>query len=1084
MTTRITNAPGNASRPDVQALVLAQATPGSRTLVPDELGRNNGNWHAVDIGNGRYIQVRFASWQGNDPVFQAKGKTATLLPLPGFNSFSSAAAFAGEKARGGAIQAFASNPFQSIADLKVGNTNLGQLTNQGLQAVGDLVKKAPLPLLGVTPQQASRAYVKTAAVVNNTSTALLGRAVLPNAVLPSPVKPLEVYKGKVFGGEVTATPEMINGRQHWVVQWEGPQGITSLTVPLKGQFGDRQLAKGTFTKDAIGKFVKSVNQHWAQAKKEPAPVVERPTPLRNAVGQTVAAGTITPETWAAQTLQSLEQQPVRLNAIDTQLGLVRGPASDWFSQGVDGSAGALGYAVGYLGKPPDTPTQALFGKNRGDWVLQQLTQDEVPVDDQGGFNLPNNANGGKYLAALVAETGRAGDFSGTGFHNVKAVGDRLDSLAKKYGLSPAFVRAYRDTQNQMAIDGAISTAQTLVAMRHLVKTSRPSRTQRPPPSRDPVMSRVNGIQHGQPTKVSPNARNIEVKPLQPPVVKVPLEVNVDPKPRVLPDQKVTPQKTLPDANTIDVTAQVISSKKIKPSNTLPSSEMRNPQPTPTPTPLGLRSDEMNKVAPLGNQPEVRQAVPPKNKTPPPTPHRSDNTDPQEKPKQSKQGTNTTSGLVDSKNARSPSDPSQVHNDGSGLPRPSSDKTQPRRHPLVPAQVVKKPIPNDLQAPIVLGRTLRAATARLDALLPPWEAKANSNGSYDVWAAQAGRTALAFVGVLFLNADGQYVFNNGYAVRRSQSTAPKEPTDDNVPLIAIKNRPIPSKLPAGEVIKASTAEALDWMQKQPPGTKVFALLRFANRPGNGIDKTVSVEGRIEHVGKGQVQFVPTRSASGSGPFGFTESSPLQAYKWPVRDIYLSDRYIEQPENYWIHSSANRKGQNQYKLLEAAVLQEYGKYLSREKGAPIRTPMSHRTETVSWAEMARRKGSGDYAGSYFPSTRQIIIREDQVDGYAFTHEILHSFSSEAYYDRLYEALTDEGALATDEGLTDLFTRHLHIKGQSITSEYDGYVKTILKMIENGLSIETLKRAYFKGEADAVDELIEHLPDHYKSPVTGQP
>jgi glutamate racemase len=72
-------------------------------LSPDPQNRNDGRWHAVDIRPGETIQVRFKGWDQGKPVFSAKGTGSAALTLNGFSSFSEAASFAAEKARGGAL---------------------------------------------------------------------------------------------------------------------------------------------------------------------------------------------------------------------------------------------------------------------------------------------------------------------------------------------------------------------------------------------------------------------------------------------------------------------------------------------------------------------------------------------------------------------------------------------------------------------------------------------------------------------------------------------------------------------------------------------------------------------------------------------------------------------------------------------------------------------------------------------------------------------------------------------------------------------------------------------------------------------
>jgi hypothetical protein len=380
----------------------------------------------------------------------------------------------------------------------------------------------------------------------------------PEAPAPSP------YQAKFYGGIVTARPrsEQAGGRQLWDVQWTGPHGTFSLVVQLTGQFGSSQLVNGSDTKSAIGKFIQRANQ---------------------------------PRIWAAQALRTVQNMPVQLNVLDPQLGLSLGVPKDWFSQGVNAVGSGLGNLVGSVFRLPQaTPRQKLFAQNRALVAVRDLTKAKIPVDDRGGFLLPNTEEAGRFLAALVAQSGQAGDPGGTGFGNVQKVGLALGDLAKRYGLSGAFIKGYRQAQDQMAIGGVIGVAQTLSSLGPML--ARQLATNRPP-----ILTKLPRVDvvAGARTEVKPNAPPIGIEQLLPPVVHPPpavrnrltpnVEFNGDKPPAKLPPPNKKPQQMkLPVANTIDI--QPISREVIKPVRAaLRSQEMNNAIPNRLSTPINRRA---------------------------------------------------------------------------------------------------------------------------------------------------------------------------------------------------------------------------------------------------------------------------------------------------------------------------------------------------------------------------------------------------------------------------------------------------------------------------------------------------------------
>ena len=560
-----------------------------KRLLPDPHGRNDGRWHKVELAGGGSIDVRFARWKGQEPVFEAKGQSATIMKLEGFQSFSAAASNAAERTRGGALKPVYPNPLQAVAGIQIGNQTLGQIAQSGLGTAGKLLQNTPIPVLGVTPTQAASVYNTTADSLNRASTTMGGKPVLPK--VPEP-QALKTYQAQIYGGTVTARPLPLSadGRQRWSVQWEGRQGITNVEVQLKGQFGSRQLANGSYTKNAIGNFVNGVNQHWAQVSRQEAQNAQNTQSART---QPSASEQRTWAAQAAQTVQNLPSPavaPVQLNALDPALGLAKGPPKDWVSQGLTGFANGLGNLVGDLaGLPEDSDKQKRFAHHRASVALHDLTKANIPVNDQGRFNLPNTEEAGRFFAALVAQSGQAGDPSGTGFAQVQRVGLALDNgLAQRYGLSPQFVQGFKKAQDQMALSGLYQAAQTLSSLAPMMASR--SVANRPT---NPVTTPQVDVVHGARTHVKPNAAPIAINPLQPPVVKptTPPSKRLTPNvefsgnrpPPQLPQTRTQTRTALPDANTIDITP--ISSQVVKPVRSLPSQEMRNAIPNPLTTPI-------------------------------------------------------------------------------------------------------------------------------------------------------------------------------------------------------------------------------------------------------------------------------------------------------------------------------------------------------------------------------------------------------------------------------------------------------------------------------------------------------------------
>jgi glutamate racemase len=347
--------------PKTQPMLLADASAmdmgwssaqSKKGLLPDSQGRNDGQWHKVNLAGGGSIEVRFARWKGNKPVFEAKGQSATIMKLEGFQSFSAAASNAAERTRGGALKAIMPNPLQAVADIKAGNQTLGQRANSAIDTAGKLLQNTQLPLIGITPKQAVRAYNNSVVpAINNASTALVGRPVA--AKLPAPAGP-QTYQGKVYGGTVIAEPLPLSadGRQRWSVQWQGKQGTFSLEVQLKGQFSSRQLANGSYAKNAIGEFVKQANRQQAQTQAQQ-------------------------QVWAGQALQQVQQIPQhkpqpepKRNFWDSALNMANGAWKQFAGDGIQAEVEQLKKIAQdwpRLIKPIDDIKNWLASDPKGQW---------------------------------------------------------------------------------------------------------------------------------------------------------------------------------------------------------------------------------------------------------------------------------------------------------------------------------------------------------------------------------------------------------------------------------------------------------------------------------------------------------------------------------------------------------------------------------------------------------------------------------------------------------------------------------------------------------------------------------------------
>jgi|GEM_PF-4328061 len=271
-----------------------------------------------------------------------------------------------------------------------------------------------------------------------------GRSSVKNN-LPQPQlsKNFQTYTGQIFGGTLTAEPVPKTSRsnspspQDWKLTWKGPQGQFTTTVPLQGQFGPRQLENGSYAKKIIGQWIKT-------------------RPMQAA-----------PQ-WASEALKVVQGLPVTLNALDPRLGLVAGPPSNLWDQGINGLADFLGRGVGRLSMltpwkiPPSTPLQQQFSQHRGSVALHAITRAGIPIDAQGRIQLPNDAAGGQLLAYLLAQTGQAGDPNGRGLSNVVKGSLALNKgLAKEYGLSPEFIQGLKESEKKMAEGELLNVANTL-----------------------------------------------------------------------------------------------------------------------------------------------------------------------------------------------------------------------------------------------------------------------------------------------------------------------------------------------------------------------------------------------------------------------------------------------------------------------------------------------------------------------------------------------------------------------------------------------------------------------------------------------
>jgi hypothetical protein len=135
----------------------------------------------------------------------------------------------------------ARNPFQPIADIKIGGRSLGELATQGAQAAGQWLPTAQSP---------ARKTQKSPKV----------GAATPSAPGPKKIStPMAAYTGRLFGGEVSAKPEIVKGRLQWTVQHHGPRGTVSFKVPLSAQFRPEHLATGSYTKNTLERLLREAN---------------------------------------------------------------------------------------------------------------------------------------------------------------------------------------------------------------------------------------------------------------------------------------------------------------------------------------------------------------------------------------------------------------------------------------------------------------------------------------------------------------------------------------------------------------------------------------------------------------------------------------------------------------------------------------------------------------------------------------------------------------------------------------------------------------------------------------------------------
>jgi hypothetical protein len=893
-------------------------------------------------------------------------------------------------------------------------------------------------------------------------------------------------------------------RQRWSVTHEGKtSGMVGAEVVLRGQFGAQQLQRNAYVPQLIQRFERSVQQSQTAARNEtPASRKDWQDTL---FLQQVSVG-----------LNKLQSEPVpktvRLNVFNPDLGLSSGESKNPLVQGLravgDVGNSLLGWATGL---PGATPEQRRIDQHGATGTVETLKQAGIAVDRDGNFTLPDSKDGANFMRGLVAQQGGLASVTYTGL-----------KLKEGYGVSPEFLGTYEKGANFMALTELSNTAQTVAqglagyAGRHATPQKLASTGTR----------RIGvDVVHGAKTTGAATG-NIEVRTQQQPWQRG--TGRIEPDPVLNPRQPVLGPKTQPqpqalnDANTWTIYPN--SSKVIQEPRSLMPSEMRTGKPTvlskqevrqrverqdtvspfnPTnganrPTPSGWTQPVQGPRLPGGGSQGLQtpqQIGSGSQRTPVELPVRAvkqpvtqsvgamgrndpllNTGDPYGKPtpvvvRQDRLEPEYPPTLREQRQQRTPKQQELI----SHLGKPSVALSQTLRNVGISpdatpigmssgywGDLLSKPSQNSSNSsnsPIILGKTPSSVEKKLDSILQNWHKRPKENGNDEIWIDQPGRSEQAFVGTLGKNAQCDVVLNNGRQVLRTLSTATdrdEPPKNYREPLFQTINRPVPTELVGKNVYRTSAAEAIQWLLEQPVGTTVQASLRFPNYYGNSVEMTQSASGKITHAKPGEVQFLP---AGNGDPRGLTKNSSVPLYERPVREIHLSNKWIAPPESEWINR-ANMTLENMpgfaVKRADATILKQFGPYINHPSNidhGPVRT-------ASSIVEFMTPKQIVDIAGK-----GAIAFYDNDTSKIGIPLESKH--------------LTESAREKLDEGLTEHFARSLHMDGKSpYTGDYDTYTDVVRDMMKAGLTEDTMLRAYFGGENWAIQELLDRLPESYKT------
>jgi hypothetical protein len=254
-------------------------------------------------------------------------------------------------------------------------------------------------------------------------------------------------------------------------------------------------------------------------------------------------------------------------------------------------------------------------------------------------------------------------------------------------------------------------------------------------------------------------------------------------------------------------------------------------------------------------------------------------------------------------------------------------------------------------------------------------------------------------------------------------------------------------------------------------------------------TSSMSGRLENTGNGHVQFVPGRSAPGEGdpPVGLTQDSALLPYGGPpIREIHLSTEWIVPAEKRW-YSRKDLDFKNlapqQFAREEAEILKQFGAYIGPlRNGSSFKTRAAQISEVVSKEEIIAILGydAGGLHSRYRGNRHldNIKVNETNIsNSYPISHEMLHYYSSDIFFDSMYNDLTQKGFTEVIEGFTDYFSRSIHLNPYASANEYDVFVERVERLINDRvLSVHELKQAYFQGDAAVIDRIKRALPKEF--------